>query len=178
MTPNLLLSRVTIRLQPRNQPCLWKVKVKQSHYRPGQTLRVPGGWCSRISWQSAHEGGRVVRTTHRPPLPPRKNSGYAFLLQAESTPEPEGLCQWKIQMTLSGIEPMTFRLIAQWLNQMRHPVKSLRYFFFWVVTRHMLVMVYPRFGKAHRSTTTNTRCVITQKNEDLIHTVAEAWEIC
>ena len=46
---------------------------------PGQGLRVPGGWGSHISRQSAHDGGKVVS-----PLPPRKFSRHSFLLEIES----------------------------------------------------------------------------------------------
>jgi len=63
-------------------------KVQQCHYRPAQALRVPVVSGCQISWQSAHESGKVVSPTHRPTLPPSKYSWYSFLLEAESTPVP------------------------------------------------------------------------------------------
>jgi hypothetical protein len=60
---------------------------KQPHYRPWQALMFQGGWSSQILRQSAHEGGKVVSPTHRPPLPPGYIPG-TFLLEAESTPGP------------------------------------------------------------------------------------------
>jgi hypothetical protein len=53
---------------------------------------------------------------------PQEDSWYSFLLEAESTPGLEGLSQLKITMTSSRIEPATFQLAAQCLNQLRYCV--------------------------------------------------------
>ena len=54
------------------------INVKQSHYRSGQALRVPGVSRSQIYRQSAHEGGKVVSPTHWLPLPPGNIPGTHF----------------------------------------------------------------------------------------------------
>jgi hypothetical protein len=53
-----------------------------------QALGVPGGWGSRISRQSAHEGGKVVSPTHRPCVTPGRIFG-THLLEDESTRGPQ-----------------------------------------------------------------------------------------
>jgi len=89
-----------------------------------EALRVPGGWDSQISRHLAYEGCKAVGLTHRPPLP-TGNIPCIISIRCWVNPRvivrPEGLCQWKIPMT-SGIEPATFRFVAQCLNQLHHRV--------------------------------------------------------
>jgi hypothetical protein len=80
---------------------------------PVQAQRVPRGFACQISRQSAHEGGTVVSPTHRPPLSPRKYSWYSFLLEAGR------VIFKKNSNDTIGIEPATFRLVAQCLK-LRH----------------------------------------------------------
>jgi hypothetical protein len=75
--------------------------------RSGQALRFPGGRGPQISKQSTHEGGKFFSPT---PSRHRKYLWYSFLLEAVSTPRP------------SGIEPATYRLAAQCLDELRHCV--------------------------------------------------------
>ena len=107
----------------KNHRPLYTAKSKDPHYRPGQVVRVPGVWGSQISRQLAHECGNVVSLAHRPPLHPRKYFRYWFLLEAVSTTGPQcgrEDCQSKIPMIPQGIEPATFWLVAQCLNQLVH----------------------------------------------------------
>ena len=97
-------------------------KVKQSLYRSGQALRVPEGWSSHTSWQSSHEGGTVVSPTHRPSLPPPPSQEiFLVLFSGRCWGDPraivrlEGLRQWKIPMTPSGIEPNAPRRASLWM---------------------------------------------------------------
>jgi len=67
---------------------------------------------------TAQDGGNVVSLTHQPHLPPRKYSWYLFLLEVETTLgtycDPKDFISMKYP--LNGIEPATFRFVAQHLN--------------------------------------------------------------
>jgi hypothetical protein len=68
---------------------------------------------------TAQDGGKVVSLTHRHPLPQEM---LLVLISVTGWVDPraivpsEGICQWEIPVTPSGIEPATFRFVAQYLN--------------------------------------------------------------
>jgi hypothetical protein len=110
-----------------NSDCilLVKVTVKQSHYSPWQTLRVEEVKAPRFL-NNRHM--KVVRLS-------ALRTGRLYLqeillvlisvrdwVDPRAIVRPEGLCEWKIPMTPSEIEPATFRLVEQCLNQLRHRV--------------------------------------------------------
>ena len=95
--PQILLKPLSIKV---------KVKVKLSHYRPGQAPRVPGGWSSQISRHSAHEVSKVVSPTHRAAFTPQEMLLVVISVRGWVDPravvQPEGLCQWGIPLTPIG----------------------------------------------------------------------------
>ena len=70
---------------------------------------------------TAQDGGKVVSLTHRPPLPPK--AIFLVFISVRGWVDPRGhsaigriLYEWKISLTPAGIEPATFRFVAQHLN--------------------------------------------------------------
>jgi hypothetical protein len=106
-------------------------KVNQSHYRPTKALRAPGGRGSQVFRQSAHEGGKVVSPNTSRLYPPGKIPVRGWV-DPRVIVRPKRLCQWKIPITPSGIEPSTFRLVVQCLNQLRHRVPLMLTITVWI----------------------------------------------
>jgi hypothetical protein len=69
---------------------------------------------------TAQDGGKVINLTQRPPLPQQIRTPGIISVSGWVDPraivQSEGLCQLKNPMTPSGIEPATFRFVAQYLN--------------------------------------------------------------
>ena len=96
---------------------LWPHKGKGVPNRSGVAQGVPGGLGSQISWHSAREDDEVVSLMHRPPLLPGM-----FLVDPRAMVWSEGNMSLKNQVTPPGIDPGTFRLVAQRLNHYATPV--------------------------------------------------------
>jgi len=76
----------------------------------------------RITGKSAHDGGKVVRHMHRPPLPPGDTPCTHFcyrLSHPRAIVQPECWSQQKILVSPPGIKPMIFWFVVLCLNQLR-----------------------------------------------------------
>ena len=78
---------------------------------------------ARMSRQSAHQGGKVVSRTHRPPLPPIRYPRYSFLLEGWVDPRaimrPKGLSLKNSSETI-GNRTFDLRPCGAVPSQLRH----------------------------------------------------------
>jgi hypothetical protein len=64
-----------------------------------------------------HSGGKVASPGHRPPSSTREDPWYSFLLETRNHSAAGTIESMKVSNIPWEIEPATFRLVAQRLNQ-------------------------------------------------------------
>ena len=100
------------------QPLTGKSKINQSHYRP----EVPGGFQEvKVPILRDNDLRMVVRSALRtgrfyPQEILLVNISVRGWVDPRAIVQSEGLCKWKIPITPSRIEPVSFRFLAQHLN--------------------------------------------------------------
>jgi len=140
---------IYIHTQTHTHTHMVKVKVKQSLYRPRQTLRFPGVGGSQISRQSVREGGTFVNPMNGHLYPSRYISGTHFCQKLRLT-QGRSTAKRITSITPSGIEPATFRLVAQCstnsstacLYKYIEPNKLIILLFWTHFSRYILIIFY------------------------------------
>jgi hypothetical protein len=105
-----------------------KKMVKQFHYRPWvfqevEVTRFQDNRHMKVVRLSALRTGRLYQQEIFLVL-----ISVRGWVNSRAIVRPVGLCQWKIPMILSGIEPATFQRVTQCFNQLRHRVSpSVKY---------------------------------------------------
>jgi hypothetical protein len=93
------------------QHLIWKVYVEQSLYKPGQALMVPAVWCSQ-SYNRHMARLSDLRTGRLYPQGSIPGIHFCSSLSRIQCHSVDG--------RIMSIEPATFRLVAQFLNQLHH----------------------------------------------------------
>jgi hypothetical protein len=111
-------------------PCVLKAPLMVGRWVGRQSVKgwMDGSWSNAIPWQALRVPGVEAFRFQSWPAAFTPQEIFLVLISVRGWVNPmaierqEGLCQWKIPMTPSGIDPAPFRLVAQFPNQLRHGV--------------------------------------------------------
>ena len=96
-------------------------------------------------------------------------------VDSRATVRSEGLCQWKIPMTPSGIEPATFRLVAQRLNHCATAV-PLEYVECTIINvKQQMIELQMQYWTGKRRHVVVFRDIITHIKTNVTQEIREIW---